>query len=263
MAQAAVLGAVCLRATSLVAHSGATLKAALRAASAARLRSAASPAFRRPSFVAPSRPVATAALRPREAPRRQAPARAAAAAAAAADDAVSVADPVAADAVASAAATEDAGDLLEAGAPEAADGVAAEEPAMGGGEAPVAPMKTKALTKQVKHIMNILNKEAVEASLQGREIPDIRPGDVLQLRVEVPENKRRVSLLRGIVISRRNAGINTTFRIRRILAGVGVEMVFPLYSPNIKEIKVVDQRKVRRAKLYYLRDKLARLSTFN
>eukprot|EP00850_Spirogloea_muscicola_P019667 SM000196S05359 [mRNA] locus=s196:2622:3825:- [translate_table: standard] len=202
--------------------------------------------------------VATAALRPREAPpRRQAPARAAAA-----DDAVSVADPVAADAVASAA-TEDAGDLLEAGASEAADGVAAEEASMGAGEAPVAPMKTKALTKQVKHIMNILNKEAVEASLQGREIPDIRPGDVLQLRVEVPENKRRVSLLRGIVISRRNAGINTTFRIRRILAGVGVEMVFPLYSPNIKEIKVVDQRKVRRAKLYYLRDKLARLSTFN
>eukprot|EP00850_Spirogloea_muscicola_P011034 SM000067S20311 [mRNA] locus=s67:234993:236558:- [translate_table: standard] len=258
MAQAAVLGAVCLRATSLVAHSGATLKAALRAASAARLRSAASPAFRRPSFAAPSRPVATAALRPREAPRRQVPARAAAA-----NDAVSVADPMAADAVASAAATEDAGDLLEAGASEAADGVAAGEGSLGGGEAPVAPVKTKALTKQVKHIMNILNKEAVEASLQGREIPDIRPGDVLQLRVEVPENKRRVSLLRGIVISRRNAGINTTFRIRRILAGVGVEMVFPLYSPNIKEIKVVDQRKVRRAKLYYLRDKLARLSTFN
>jgi len=128
-------------------------------------------------------------------------------------------------------------------------------------DAPPATTKTKKLTKRVKHIMEILDKEAVEAANKEKSIPDIRPGDVIQLRVEVPENKRRVSLLRGIVISRRNAGINTTFRIRRVIAGVGVEMVFPLYSPNIKEIKVVDKRKVRRAKLFYLRDKIARMSS--
>jgi len=128
-------------------------------------------------------------------------------------------------------------------------------------DAPPATLKTKKLTKRVKHIMEILDKEAVESANKEKVIPDIRPGDVIQLRVEVPENKRRVSLLRGIVISLRNAGINTTFRIRRVIAGVGVEMVFPLYSPNIKEIKVVDKRKVRRAKLFYLRDKIARMSS--
>jgi len=127
--------------------------------------------------------------------------------------------------------------------------------------APPATTKTKKLTKRVKHIMEILDKEAVEVANKEKSIPDIRPGDVVQLRVEVPENKRRVSVLRGIVIARRNAGINTTFRIRRVIAGVGVEMVFPLYSPNIKEIKVVDKRKVRRAKLFYLRDKIARMSS--
>jgi len=128
-------------------------------------------------------------------------------------------------------------------------------------DAPPANSKPKKVTTRVKHIMQILDKEAVEAANSGKVIPDIRPGDVVQLRVEVPETKRRVSLLRGIVISRRNAGINTTFRIRRVIAGVGVEMVFPLYSPNIKEIKVVDKRKARRAKLFYLRDKIARMST--
>lgn len=102
----------------------------------------------------------------------------------------------------------------------------------------------------------ILDKEAVEEVKAKREIPDIRPGYIIQLRVEVPENKRRVSTVRGIVIARRNAGLNTTFRIRRLVAGVGVESLYPLYSPNIKDIKVLDKKKVRRAKLYYLRDKM-------
>jgi len=96
----------------------------------------------------------------------------------------------------------------------------------------------------------------VQSVKTEREIPDIKPGHIIQLKVEVPENKRRVSVLKGIVIARRNAGLNSTFRIRRQVAGVGVESVFPLYSPNIKEIKVLDQKKVRRAKLYYLRDKM-------
>lgn len=131
------------------------------------------------------------------------------------------------------------------------------------GSSPSSTLKTKALTKQVKHIMNILNDEAVAAATKDKQLPDIRTGDIIAMRLEVPENKRRVSLIRGIVIAKNNAGINSTFRIRRVLAGVGVEMVFPLYSPNIKELKVVDKRKVRRAKLYYLRDKIARLSTIN
>ncbi|KAG6383681.1 hypothetical protein SASPL_156556 [Salvia splendens] len=108
----------------------------------------------------------------------------------------------------------------------------------------------------------ILNKKAIEASDSERPIPDLRTGDIVEIKLEVPENRRRLSIYKGIVISKQNAGIHTTIRIRRIVAGVGVEIVFPVYSPNIKEIKVLKHRKVRRARLYYLRDKLPRLSTF-
>ncbi|KAJ9707011.1 hypothetical protein PVL29_002131 [Vitis rotundifolia] len=111
-------------------------------------------------------------------------------------------------------------------------------------------------------IMGILNKRAIEASEKERPVPDLRTGDIVEIKLEVPENRRRLSVYKGIVISKQNAGIHTTIRVRRIIAGVGVEIVFPVYSPNIKEIKVVNHRKVRRARLYYLRDKLPRLSTF-
>ncbi|KAK8586433.1 hypothetical protein V6N13_010026 [Hibiscus sabdariffa] len=126
-------------------------------------------------------------------------------------------------------------------------------------------IKFKRLDKTARHIMQessyfflpfILDKEAVEEVKEQREVPDIKPGYIVQLKVEVPENKRRLSTIKGIVIARRNAGLNTTFRIRRMVAGVGVESLFPLYSPNIKEIKVLDKKKVRRAKLYYLRNKM-------
>ncbi|KAG4171062.1 hypothetical protein ERO13_A12G185350v2, partial [Gossypium hirsutum] len=100
-------------------------------------------------------------------------------------------------------------------------------------------------------VTDILDKEAVEEVKGQRKILDIKPGYIVQLKV------RRVSTVKGIVIARRNAGLNTTFRIRRMVAGVWVESLFPLmcdrYSPNIKEIKVVDKKKVRRAKLYYIR----------
>ncbi|AAC00584.1 Unknown protein [Arabidopsis thaliana] len=117
-------------------------------------------------------------------------------------------------------------------------------------------IKFKRLDKTAKHIMQIVDKEAVEEVRTLREIPEIKPGYIVQLKVEVPENKRRVSIVKGVVIARRNAGLNSTFRIRRLVAGVGVESMFPLYSPNLRVIKVVDKKKVRRAKLYYLREKV-------
>ncbi|KZV34755.1 hypothetical protein F511_00657 [Dorcoceras hygrometricum] len=120
-------------------------------------------------------------------------------------------------------------------------------------------IKFKRLDKTARHIMQaitIVDKEAVEEVKSNREIPDVRPGCTVQLKVEVPENKRRTSTIKGIVIARRNAGLNTTFRIRRLVAGVGIESLYHLYSPNIKEIKVLDKKKVRRAKLYYLRDRM-------
>ncbi|XP_021762776.1 50S ribosomal protein L19-2, chloroplastic-like [Chenopodium quinoa] len=119
-----------------------------------------------------------------------------------------------------------------------------------------ARIKFKRLDKTARHIMQILDKEAVEEVKGQREIPDIKPGYIIQLKLEVPENKRRITTIKGIVIARRNAGLNSTFRIRRLVAGVGVESLLPMYSPNIKEIKVLDKKKVRRAKLYYLREKM-------
>ncbi|KAJ8447345.1 hypothetical protein Cgig2_013122 [Carnegiea gigantea] len=117
-------------------------------------------------------------------------------------------------------------------------------------------IKFKRPDKTARHIMQILDREAVEEVKAQREIPDIKPGYIVQLKLEVPENKRRITTIKGVVIARRNAGLNTTFRVRRLVAGVGVESLLPLYSPNIKEIKVLDKKKVRRAKLYYLRDKM-------
>lgn len=120
----------------------------------------------------------------------------------------------------------------------------------------IAPrIKFKRPDKTAGHIMQIIDKEAVQEVRAKREIPDIRPGYIIQLKVEVPENKRRVSTIKGIVIARRNAGLHSTFRLRRQVTGVGIESLFPLYSPNIKEIKVLDKKKVRRAKLYYLRER--------
>ncbi|CAI9754651.1 unnamed protein product [Fraxinus pennsylvanica] len=113
-------------------------------------------------------------------------------------------------------------------------------------------IKFKRLDKTARHIMQILDKEAVEEVKEKREIPDIRPGYIVQLKLEVPENKRRVQVIKGIVIAKRNAGLSTTFRIRRLVAGVGVESLFPLYSPNLKEIKIVEIGKgdFQRAQLY-------------
>lgn len=135
-----------------------------------------------------------------------------------------------------------------------------EESKVSDGEAEAKPPRKPRI--KLGDIMGILNKRAIEAAEKERPVPDIRTGDIVEIKLEVPENRRRLSIYKGIVMSKQNAGIHTTIRIRRIIAGIGVEIVFPVYSPNIKEIKVVKHRKVRRARLYYLRDKLPRFSTF-
>ncbi len=85
-------------------------------------------------------------------------------------------------------------------------------------------------------------------------MPDFRPGDTVNIAVRVIEGeKERVQNFQGIVIARRGSGINATFRVRKISNGVGVERIFPLYSPIISNIDVVKRGTVRRAKLYYLR----------
>ncbi|KAL6633862.1 hypothetical protein ACP70R_026533 [Stipagrostis hirtigluma subsp. patula] len=110
-------------------------------------------------------------------------------------------------------------------------------------------------------IIGILNKQFIEEAEKVKTIPDLRPGDIIELRMQRP-NKRRLSLFKGIIIAKHKGGVHTTIRVRRIIAGVGVEITFPVYSPRIKEIKVIRHKKVRRAKLYYLKHKLPRFSTF-
>ncbi|KAF2530743.1 hypothetical protein F2Q70_00031536 [Brassica cretica] len=77
-------------------------------------------------------------------------------------------------------------------------------------------------------VMGILNQKAIEVSEKVRPVPEIRTGDIVEIKLAIPENRRRLSIYKGIVMSRQNAGIHTTIRIRRIIAGIGVEIVFPM-----------------------------------
>ena len=107
--------------------------------------------------------------------------------------------------------------------------------------------------------MNIIAElEAEQAAklLAGKTIPDFQPGDTVVVNVKVKEGERtRVQAYEGVCIARNGGGLNESFTVRKISYGEGVERVFPVYSPNIDSIKVIRRGKVRRAKLYYLRDR--------
>jgi large subunit ribosomal protein L19 len=102
----------------------------------------------------------------------------------------------------------------------------------------------------------IAQLEAEQAAKLTREIPEFQPGDTVIVNVKVKEGERsRVQAYEGVCIARNGGGLNESFTVRKISYGEGVERVFPIYSPNIDSIKVVRRGKVRRAKLYYLRDR--------
>ena len=106
------------------------------------------------------------------------------------------------------------------------------------------------------NIIEQLNAEQAAKLAAGKTIPDFRPGDTVVVNVKVKEGERsRVQAYEGVVISRQGGGLNESFTVRKISYGEGVERVFPLYGPVIDSIKVVRRGKVRRAKLYYLRDR--------
>ncbi|RPI03608.1 MAG: 50S ribosomal protein L19 [Calditrichaeota bacterium] len=100
--------------------------------------------------------------------------------------------------------------------------------------------------------MNKLN--AVSAAQMKDDLPEFHSGDTLNVHVKVVEgDKERIQVFQGVVINRRGAGLNATFTVRKISNGVGVERIFPVHSPNIAKIERIREGKVRRAKLYYLR----------
>jgi large subunit ribosomal protein L19 len=105
--------------------------------------------------------------------------------------------------------------------------------------------------------MNIIQQlEAEQAAKLAKDIPEFQPGDTLIVSVKVKEGDRtRVQAYEGVCIARSGAGLNESFTVRKISYGEGVERVFPVYSPMIEQIKVSRRGKVRRAKLYYLRDR--------
>ena len=99
-----------------------------------------------------------------------------------------------------------------------------------------------------------IENEQIEESLKTKDFPSFKSGDTVRVNVFVTEgNKERVQAFEGICIARSNRGFNSTFTIRKISHGEGVERVFPLYSPMLESIKLVRRGKVRRSKLYYLR----------
>ena len=101
--------------------------------------------------------------------------------------------------------------------------------------------------------MNQLDQ--VESAYTQREVPTFSPGDTVRVHVRVVEgDKQRIQVFQGVVIARRGGGTRETFTVRKISGGIGVERIFPLHSPNVDRIELMRRGKVRRAKLYYLRN---------
>ncbi|HAC3177497.1 TPA_asm: 50S ribosomal protein L19 [Listeria innocua] len=102
--------------------------------------------------------------------------------------------------------------------------------------------------------MNKLIDEITKSQLNP-DVPSFRPGDTVRVHAKVVEGTReRIQLFEGVVIKRRGAGISETFTVRKISNGVGVERTFPVHTPRIAKLEVIRRGKVRRAKLYYLRN---------
>ena len=107
----------------------------------------------------------------------------------------------------------------------------------------------------MKNIEDI-NKAAIQKIIANKKITEFSPGDTIKVGVKIVEGKReRIQYFEGVCIAKKNRDINSSFTVRKISFGEGVERTFALYSPNVSSIKIVRSGKVRRAKLYYLRDR--------
>ncbi len=101
--------------------------------------------------------------------------------------------------------------------------------------------------------------DIIDVEALRNDIPDFGPGDTLKVHVRVVEGSReRIQVFQGVVIGRKGSGSRETFRVRKVSFGVGVERIFPVHSPLISKIEVVTRGDVRRAKLYYQRDRIGK-----
>jgi large subunit ribosomal protein L19 len=117
-------------------------------------------------------------------------------------------------------------------------------------------MKPKTRTLKTMNVIEELEKEEVERLLSGKTIPKFQPGDTVRVNVRIKEGEReRVQAYEGVCIARSGGGLHENFTVRKISFGEGVERVFPVLSPMIESIEVRRRGAVRRAKLYYLRDR--------
>ncbi len=100
--------------------------------------------------------------------------------------------------------------------------------------------------------MNLL--QAVDNSHMRKDLPNFRPGDTVRVHVKIKEgDKYRIQVFEGVLVAHRRSGISSTFTVRKVSSGYGIERIFPVYSPIIEKLEVVKSGKVRRARLYYLR----------
>ena len=115
----------------------------------------------------------------------------------------------------------------------------------------------------MKNIEDI-NKAAIKKIVANKKITEFSPGDTIKVGVKIIEGKReRIQYFEGVCIAKKNRDINSSFTVRKISFGEGVERTFALYSPNVDSIKVIRSGKVRRAKLYYLRDRKGKSARIN
>ena len=115
----------------------------------------------------------------------------------------------------------------------------------------------------MKNIEDI-NKDQIKKLTENKKIVNFNPGDTVKVNVRIIEGKKqRIQAYEGVCIAKKNRGINSAFTVRKISFGEGVERVFQLYSPNVDSVELIRSGKVRRAKLYYLRDRKGKSARIN
>jgi len=111
------------------------------------------------------------------------------------------------------------------------------------------------VARQIMNIIEKFERDQIKSLVKGKKIPQFHPGDTVRVNVKVREGTReRVQGFEGVCIAKKNRGLSSSFTVRKISFGEGVERVFPIFSPTIDSISVIRTGQVRRAKLYYLRD---------